>query len=189
VQSIARRVPLRALCVYTTWRQNKNIRRAFARKRAILRVAAHPVCVVTRLRTYSRETERGREPGNQPCIDRVFSLLRITFRTKCPGIALMAFRSTFESCARNAPSRTYVWIITRACGEFAIIADVLSPWYRSPSVQQDAFPEERNKSRVRPSFANRKSHEFISGNSSVILDSFMGLLVGERTTVTDMYVI
>jgi len=43
--------------------------------------------------------------------------------------------------ARSSPARamfrrTYVWIITRACDEFVIIADILSPLCGSPSVQQ-----------------------------------------------------
>lgn len=90
-------------CTCSTWQQN-NIRCAFARKRAILRVAAH-LCIGPRI--LSRETKREARIWKSAVVSTAF-FSQATFRTKCLGIALMAFRSSFESRTRNAPSRSHV---------------------------------------------------------------------------------
>jgi hypothetical protein len=102
----------------STWSRNKNIPRAFARKRPILRVAAHPVCVATHRvcvathRSFSRETKQGCESGNWPIstASLSFSLLYFPF-VLSRGVSRIAlttfvFRSTL---ARSMPGyvRTY----------------------------------------------------------------------------------
>lgn len=91
-----------------------------------------------------------------------FSPSRTTFRTKCLGIALMAFRSSFESRTRNAPSqRSHVRLnynprVRRVRNNRRrFIAAV-----RVTQCTAGCVPQERNKSRVQQSFVNRKSHEF-----------------------------
>lgn len=102
-------IPLHAPCACSTWRRNKNIWRAFARKRAILRVAAHPVCVATRRTPLAKRSEDC-EAENQPVSTASFSPLE-PHSAECfrDGIALMAFvaRST-PARAMFRQARTYV---------------------------------------------------------------------------------
>lgn len=65
--------------------------------------------------------------GAKPCIDRVFLLHGPHSEGSISKLLWWLFvaRSSFARAMLHR-ARTYVWIITRACGEFAIIANVLS---------------------------------------------------------------
>lgn len=127
--------------------------------------------------------------GAKPCIDRVF-LPHGPHSERSVSELLWWLFVARSSLARAMlhRARTYVWIITRACGEFAIIANVLSSLYGSPSVQQNASRRDAtNLACDRASWIGRAMNLY--PKTAPLFSSFMGLLIGEQITITDTYVL
>lgn len=97
----------------------------------------------------------------------------------------MAFRSSFESRARNAPSRSHVRLnynprvrrVRNNRRRFIV---------RSPSVQDASRRDATNLAACGRALRIGRDMNLYS-KTAPLLSSFMGSLVGERTTVADIY--